>query len=51
MPAPAPAQQSAAAQTKPADTPPASPSVATAEAKPAPVIQPTQPMPKVQDFE
>lgn len=50
-PAPVPAQQSAAAQTKPAAPPPAAPAAATAEAKPAPVIQPTQPMPKVQDFE
>jgi hypothetical protein len=48
---PAPVQQSAAAQTKPADIPPTAPPAATAEAKPAPVIQPTQPMPKVQDFE
>jgi len=47
-PTPAPAQQSAAAQVKP-DVPPAA--AAPAEAKPAPVIQPTQPMPKVQDLE
>ena len=49
--APAPMQQSAAAQAKPADTPPAAPA-APAEAKPAaPAIQPTQPMPKVQGLE
>jgi hypothetical protein len=48
--APAPTQQSAAVQVKPADTPPAI--SAPAEVKPAaPVIQPTQPMPKVQDLE
>jgi hypothetical protein len=48
-PAPAPLQQSAAVQAKPADTPQAA---APAEVKPAaPVIQPTQPMPKVQDLE
>lgn len=47
-PAPAPLQQSAAVQPKPADTPPAAP----ASPKPAvSVIQPTQPMPKVQDLE
>ena len=46
---PAPVQQSAAAQVKPADSPPAV--AAPAQAKPAPVIQPTQPMPKVQDLE
>ena len=49
-PAPAPIQQSAAVQAKPVDTPPAAP-VAAAEAKPAPVIQSTQPMPKVQGLE
>lgn len=49
-PAAAPLQQSAAVQTKPAETPPAAPA-AIAEAKPAPVIQPTQPMPKVQGLE
>jgi hypothetical protein len=44
-PAPAPMQQSAAVQAKPADAAPV-------EVKPAaPAIQPTQPMPKVQDFE
>ena len=49
--APAPMQQSAAAQAKPADTPPTAPA-APAEAKPAaPAIQPTQPMPKVQGLE
>ncbi len=46
----APPQQSAAAQVKPAETPPVA--AAQAEDKPAaPVIQPTQPMPKVQDLE
>jgi hypothetical protein len=53
-PAPAPMQQSAAVQAKPADAPPAAsaPTASPAEAKPAaPAIQPTQPMPKVQDFE
>jgi hypothetical protein len=53
-PAPAPMQQSAAVQTKPADTPvttPPAPAVPV-EAKPAaPVIEPTQPMPKVQGLE
>ena len=49
--APAPMQQSAAVQAKPADTPPAAPAAAV-EAKPAaPAIQPTQPMPKVQGLE
>jgi hypothetical protein len=50
---PAPTQQSAAVQVRPADAPPAVASAAPpAEAKPAaPVIQPTQPMPKVQDLE
>jgi len=47
-PAPAPAQRSAAIQVKPAETQPAAP----AQAKPAaPVIQATQPMPKVQGLE
>lgn len=50
-PAPAPIQQSAAVQAKPADTPPATPPATTAEAKPAPAIQATQPMPKVQGLE
>ena len=51
-PAPAPVQQSAAVQSKPADVAPAAPTVAPVEAKPAaPVIEPTQPMPKVQDLE
>lgn len=49
-PAPAPMQQSAAVQPKPAETPPTA-VAAPAEAKPAPVIQPTQPMPKVQGLE
>ena len=45
-PAPAPMQQSAAVQPRPAVAAPA------AEAKPAaPAIQPTQPMPRVQDLE
>jgi hypothetical protein len=51
---PAPMQQSAAVQLKPADTPPAAaPAAASpAEVKPAaPAIQPTQPMPKVQGLE
>ena len=49
---PAPAQRSAAVQTRPADapaTPQAAPPVA--EAKSAPEIQPTQPMPQVQGLE
>jgi hypothetical protein len=52
-PAPAPMQQSAAIQAKPASAPAASAAtVGATEAKPsAPVIQPTQPMPKVQDLE
>src|SRR5713101_142594 len=52
-PAPAPAQQSAAVQAKPADaqTPPQVAAPATVEAKPAPQIQPTQEMPKVQGLE
>jgi hypothetical protein len=50
-PAPAPMQQSAAVQAKPVDTPPAAPPAATVEAKPAPVIQATQPMPRVQGLE
>jgi hypothetical protein len=51
-PAPAPIQQSAAVQAKPADVAPAAPSVSPSEAKPAaPAIQPTQPMPKVQGLE
>ena len=49
-PSPAPVQ-SAAIAVKRADPPPAPP-VTPVEIKPtAPVIQPTQPMPKVQDFE
>src|SRR5579863_4537523 len=43
-PAPAPMQQSAAVQAKPADTSPAAPAAAAVEAKPAAAIQPTQPM-------
>jgi hypothetical protein len=53
-PAPAPMQQSAAVQAKPADTPAVAPSAPAVpvEAKPAaPVIEPTQPMPKVQGLE
>jgi hypothetical protein len=49
--APAPIQQSAAVQAKPVDTPPAAAAPVAAEAKPAPVIQSTQPMPKVQGLE
>jgi len=52
--APAPVQQSAAVQVKPVDVPVATPPAASApvEAKPAaPVIEPTQPMPKVQGLE
>jgi hypothetical protein len=47
-----PTQQSAAVQAKPADTPatpPAAPT--TGQAKPAPTLQPTQEMPKVQGLE
>src|SRR5258708_9699810 len=54
-PAPAPAQQSAAVQPKPADAAPTTPQAAApaaVEAKPAaPPIQPTQEMPKVQGLE
>jgi len=54
-PTPAPVQQSAAVQVKPAEAPAAAPVASTTpvvEAKPeAPAIQPTQPMPKVQDLE
>jgi hypothetical protein len=53
-PAPAPTQQSAAVQAKPANpqTPPQVVAPATVEAKPAaPQIQPTQEMPKVQGLE
>jgi hypothetical protein len=53
-PAPAPMQQSAAVQAKPADAPVTTPPAPAApvEAKPAaPVIEPTQPMPKVQGLE
>ena len=51
-PAPAPMQQSAAVQAKPADAASAAPSATPAQAKPAaPAIQPTQPMPKVQGLE
>jgi hypothetical protein len=52
-PLPAAPQQSAQVQTKPADAPAvthAAPAP-TAEAKPTPQIQPTQPMPSVQDLE
>ncbi len=46
-PAPEPAQQSAAVQTKPADAPSHPPAaVPIVEAKPAPEIRPTQEMPK-----
>jgi hypothetical protein len=54
-PAPAPAQQSAAVQAKPADaatTTPQAAAPAAVETKPAaPPIQPTQEMPKVQGLE
>jgi hypothetical protein len=53
-PAREPVQQSAAVQAKPADTPAAPPPPAAAtvlQAKPAPTIQPTQEMPKVQGLE
>jgi len=53
-PAPEPMQQSAAVQAKPADTPAAPPPAAAptvGQAKPAPTIQPTQEMPKVQGLE
>ena len=50
-PTPAPTQQSAAMQVKPADTPPPAAAAPVAAKPPAPVIQPTQPMPKVQDLE
>lgn len=46
-PAPAPAQQSAAVQARPAETP----AVAAVEAKPTPIIQPTQPMPAAQGLD
>lgn len=47
-PAPAPRQQSAAVQVKPAEVP----QTATADAKPAaPALLPTQPMPKVQGLD
>jgi hypothetical protein len=48
-PAPVPNQQSAAVQVKPADVPQAP--AADAARPPAPAIQPTQPMPKVQGLE
>ena len=54
-PAQQPVQQSAAVQAKPVDTPVAPPPLAAApivvQAKPAPTIQPTQEMPKVQGLE
>jgi hypothetical protein len=54
-PAQQPVQQSAAVQARPADTPAASSPPAAAplvvQAKPAPTIQPTQEMPKVQGLE
>ena len=49
--APAPAQQSAAVQAKPADAPPSSVALAPLEVRPAPPIQPTQDMPKVQGLD
>jgi hypothetical protein len=48
-PAPQPKQQSVAVQAKPADVPAAPPAVIPA--KPAPSIQPTEEMPKVQGLE
>jgi hypothetical protein len=53
-PTPAPTQQSADAQVKPATVAPAAPSTVASSAepaKPAAVIQPTQPMPRVQGLE
>lgn len=52
-PAPQPStQQAAAAQTKPADTAPATTgTIGQTQAKPAPTIQPTQEMPKAQGLE
>jgi hypothetical protein len=52
-PAPEPAQQSAAVQAKPAEpqTVPQTVAPAVVESKPAPQIQPTQEMPKVQGLE
>jgi hypothetical protein len=52
-PAPEPVQQSAAVQAKPAEAPAAPQAAAPAvvEAKPAPQLQPTQGMPKVQGLE
>jgi hypothetical protein len=53
-PAPEPMKQSLAVQAKPADTaaaPPPAAAPAIAQAKPAPSIQPTQEMPKVQGLE
>jgi hypothetical protein len=54
-PAPEPTQQSAAVQPKPADAPTAPPVPANPppviQAKPAPTIEPTQEMPKVQGLE
>jgi len=54
-PAQQPVQQSAAVQAKPVNTPVASPPPTAApivvQAKPAPTIQPTQEMPKMQGLE
>jgi hypothetical protein len=51
-PAPEPAQQSAAVQTKPADATPQAAAPPVVEAKPAaPQIQPTQAMPKMQGLD
>jgi hypothetical protein len=50
-PTPAPPQQSVAMQAKPAGTPPPAAAAPAVVAPAAPVIQPTQPMPKVQDLE
>ena len=49
-PAQQPMRQSAAVQAKPADAPPAA-APAASQAKPAPTIQPTEEMPKVQGLE
>jgi hypothetical protein len=54
QPAPEPVQRSAATQAKPADAQAAAPAAvapAAVEAKPAPQIQPTQPMPKAQGLD
>jgi len=50
-PPPQPMQQSAGVQAKPADAPPPAAPPAVTQAKPAPTIQPTQEMPKMQGLE